>query len=90
MSIAANWSEHLGPLHLHFQLHRCAASLDMQLRRLTVFGLPWPRWLAPTIKAREYASAGRFHFDVEAAMPLIGHVVAYTGHLDFATLENMS
>jgi hypothetical protein len=53
----------------------------MALTRMTVLGLPWPRWLAPSIRAREMGREGRFHFEVEASIPVLGRVTAYEGHL---------
>ena len=73
--------EHLGAVAFRFRLHAVDGGLDMTLIRMTVLGLPWPRWLAPSIKAREAGREGRFHFDVEASLPLLGRITAYEGYL---------
>jgi len=77
--------EHLGPLAFRFRLHAVDGALTMELKRMTVFGMPLPRWFAPSIRARETGREGRFHFEVEASLPLLGRVTAYEGHLVLPT-----
>jgi hypothetical protein len=50
-------------------------------RRWTFAGLPLPAALLPAGASFESEEGGRFHFDVEIALPLIGLVVAYKGWL---------
>jgi hypothetical protein len=50
-------------------------------RRWRLLGIPMPRFLLPTGAAREHADGGRFNFDVEIRLPLVGLVVAYRGWL---------
>lgn len=73
--------ERLGPVTFHFHLHAVDGALEMELAKLTVLGLPWPRRLRPDIVARETDREGRFHFEVAAAMPLLGRITAYKGYL---------
>lgn len=51
-------------------------------RRWSVFGIPMPRALLPKGTSFETEREGRFAFDVEIALPLIGRIVAYRGVLD--------
>jgi hypothetical protein len=74
--------EQLGPTRLRIALEAHEGRLRMRLLGLRAFGLPCPRWLLPTVIAEEYGDGNRFHFEVSAALPLIGRVAAYRGHLD--------
>jgi hypothetical protein len=73
--------ERFGPIRFFFALHAREGSLDMVLRRWTLFGLPMPLALAPKIRAEEREQGGRFRFDVEASLPGIGRIVRYSGWL---------
>jgi hypothetical protein len=53
----------------------------MRLAGWSLFRIPLPRILAPRIVATEREEGGRFHFDVAAALPLVGPVVRYRGWL---------
>ncbi|SEN06691.1 protein of unknown function [Luteibacter sp. UNCMF331Sha3.1] len=77
--------ERLGPVAFRFRLHVVDGGLDMALVRMTVLGLPWPRWLAPSITARETGREGHFHFEVAASLPILGRVTAYEGYLVLPT-----
>jgi hypothetical protein len=74
--------ERFGPLRLAFALVPRAGGLDMALRGWSLFGIPLPLALAPRICATEREEGGRFHFDVRAALPLVGEVVRYAGWLE--------
>ena len=50
-------------------------------RRWTLMGIPMPRCLLPSGTSFETEEDGRFRFDVEIAVPLIGLIVAYRGTL---------
>lgn len=74
--------ERFGPIRLGFALPSDDRGLNMQLRRWSVFRILLPRRLAPRIAAREWQEEnGRFGFDVDVAMPLVGPVVRYSGWL---------
>jgi NAD(P)-dependent dehydrogenase (short-subunit alcohol dehydrogenase family) len=73
--------ERFGPLRFAFDLPSDGAGLRMAFRRWSVFGIPMPRALGPRIAAREWQEDGRFRFEVEVRMPLIGGVVHYAGWL---------
>lgn len=74
-------TERFGPIAFAFELPSDEFGLRMILRGWSVFGLPMPLAFAPRIQAREWEEDGRFHFEVEAALPLIGKAIAYRGWL---------
>ncbi len=74
--------ERLGAVQLTFELQATPAQLSMQLVQLRCLGLPCPRWLMPQVLAVETEAQGRFHFEVHAALPWVGTVASYRGHLD--------
>lgn len=73
--------ERFGLLRFQFDLPNLGNGLDMIMRRWSIAGVPMPMWLAPRAPAREWDEDGRFHFDVEIGLPLIGRIVHYSGHL---------
>ncbi len=73
--------EQFGPLRFAFELTSEEGALAMHLRSWSFLRIPLPLILAPRTLAREYEAAGRFHFDVPIALPLIGRVVHYRGWL---------
>lgn len=73
--------EQLGPLWLRFAVHEVGGALEMRLAAMRCLGIPWPRMLLPKVVARETGDDERLQFEVSAALPLIGQVAAYRGHL---------
>ncbi len=51
-------------------------------RRWSVLGLPMPHFLMPHGMSFETDTGGKFRFDVEIAMPVVGLIVAYKGVLE--------
>lgn len=80
-------AETLGPVRLTFALEEDAGRLRMKLQRMHFLGLPCPAFLLPQVTATEHGGGGRLHFDVSAALPWIGRVAAYQGHLDVTALR---
>ncbi len=86
-------AERLGPARLVFRLEAAGGGLAMHLQSLHFFGIPCPGWLRPQVVAEERgtdaagADGARLHFDVRAAVPLLGMVARYHGWLDLATAE---
>ncbi len=74
--------ERLGWLRFQFQLIVNAAGIDWQVRSVHLFGLPLPVGLFRAVRAREYELDGRYRFEIDAGLPLFGHVVAYDGWLE--------
>ena len=66
-----------------FDLEAVAAQGELKLlmRGMRCCGRPLPGALCPRIAAREWEAGGRFHFDVEIALPLAGRLVRYRGWL---------
>lgn len=56
--------------------------MDLVVRRWSLLGLLMPQWLAPHGEAFEHIVDGRFAFDVEMRLPLIGRIVRYRGWLE--------
>lgn len=56
--------------------------LTLVPRRWSLFGVPMPRVLMPTGLSFETEVGGRFQFNVEISIPVIGLIVAYKGLLD--------
>ena len=57
------------------------AGLSFALVGARLLGLPLPRFLWPVVVGEETAEAGRYHFNVSIALPLIGLLVRYHGRL---------
>lgn len=73
--------EQLGAVRLYFTLLEQDGALRMQLDGLRFLGVPCPRWLLPRVDAVETGRDGAVFFDVRAALPGLGTVSAYRGHL---------
>jgi len=77
--------ERMGPARLAFALDASGGRLRMHLAGLHFLGIPCPAWLRPRIVAEEagdrVAGGERLHFRIEAAVPGLGQVVGYRGHL---------
>lgn len=75
-------TESVGPFRLHLALVVEDERLHYRLKRVSVFGLSWPRGLAPSLEAWEGAAGERYDFAVEVGLPIIGRLVRYEGRLD--------
>lgn len=73
--------EQLGAARLTFGLHESQGRLLMQLQGLRFAGVPCPRWLLPRIVAQETGNGELLEFKVSAALPWVGVVTHYEGHL---------
>jgi hypothetical protein len=73
--------ERLGATRLRFRLLATDAGLAMELQGMAFLGVPCPRWLLPTIVAREHGDEEKMHFHVSAALPWVGVVARYQGYL---------
>lgn len=74
--------ERLGAATLRFRLVATETGTDWQLLSVRIFGMPLPRAWFRQVHASESERDGRYHFQVRAALPLIGMLVAYQGWLD--------
>ncbi len=73
--------ERFGPFCFGIALVCSPARLDLVLRGWSLFGIPLPLRLAPVGAAHERVEDGRFRFDVEIRLRLIGLIVRYQGWL---------
>jgi hypothetical protein len=74
--------ERLGPVTLRFSLQRQGEAIDWQLRRASVLGLPLPPALCGKVVSRSGAHQGRYTFDINVHVPLLGQLIAYRGWLE--------
>ncbi|UGB37861.1 DUF4166 domain-containing protein [Frateuria soli] len=74
--------ERLGPVTLYFELRRADDAIDWKLRGGRLLGLPLPRAWFGSVRSRCSAQAGRYTFDIDARLPLVGRLVAYRGWLE--------
>lgn len=74
--------ERFGLLSFAITLRREPGGLSMHHVGWRLGPVPMPRWLGPRGVATERATAGRFHFDVPIALPLIGMLIHYRGWLE--------
>ena len=79
--------ESLGAARLSFGLEADGGRLVMRLRKLRVLGMACPAWLEPRIVAEERGEGDRLHFRIEAAVPWVGVVASYSGHLQLPTVR---
>ncbi len=73
--------ERFGPLTFAMALVVGEDRLNFVVRGWSFLGLPLPSVLAPSGASFEAAPNGRFTFDVEIALPLVGRIVRYRGDL---------
>ena len=73
--------ERFGPVSVALAAVVENRQLKLIVRRWSVLGIPMPRWLAPGGHGIASEIDGRFNFDVEIAVPLLGPLVRYRGWL---------
>ena len=74
--------EKVGPSTFVFALETSADGMALKLRGVRFLGVPLPRFLAPAVFTFESERDGRYHFEVEASLPLLGRIVRYEGWLE--------
>jgi hypothetical protein len=74
--------ERLGPATLRFALRRDGDAIDWRLQGVRLFGLPLPRALCGRVLSRSGVCDGRYAFDIDVRLPLLGRLVAYRGWLE--------
>jgi hypothetical protein len=77
-------SERFGPVSVALALVLRDGVLDFVVRDWSVLGVPLPAALAPRSRSGEREADGRFAFDVEIGLPLVGRLVRYRGWLERA------
>jgi hypothetical protein len=78
--------ERVGPSTFVFMPLASAGGLALRLDGFRLFGVPLPRLLHPAVRTFECERDGRYCFEVEAKLPLLGLLVRYSGWLERATL----
>ena len=73
--------ERFGPAVFALALVGDGNRLFLVPRAWSLMGIPMPRFLLPTGTAFETERNGKFCFDVEISLPIVGLVVAYKGML---------
>jgi hypothetical protein len=76
--------ERVGPSTFVFALETSADGMALMLRGVRFLGVPLPRLLAPSVRTFESERDGRYRFEVEASLPLLGRIVRYAGWLEQA------
>lgn len=71
--------EKFGPLAFDLAVSVFAGRLELAMSGMRFAGLPLPRPLWPLVEASETEEGGRFCFDVDIGLPLIGRLVRYRG-----------
>lgn len=74
--------ERLGPTTLGFALRADGDAIDWSLRRVWIFGLPFPRAWFGSVVSRSGMADGRYAFTVDTRLPLVGQLIAYRGWLE--------
>lgn len=74
--------ERLGPLQFRFVLHTWDGTIFWNVVGVRLLGiLPLPAALFRDVRCNERQVDGRYAFEVDAAMPLVGRIVHYRGWL---------
>lgn len=76
--------EHFSIFDFRFGLTVGPKGLCWIMTSWSIFGMPLPATLMPRVECLESAVDGRFHFAIDAAFPMIGHVIHYRGWLEEA------
>ena len=74
--------ERFGLLRFGIALVVDGGRLRYVVRRWSIAGIPMPFSLRPRGETFEFVEDGRFNFNVEIALPIVGHVVTYRGWLE--------
>jgi hypothetical protein len=74
--------ERVGPSSLVFRLDTSPEGLSLSLTGVRFLGVPLPRLLHPAVRTLESECGGRYHFEVEATLPVFGLLVRYSGWLE--------
>ncbi len=74
--------ERVGPSIFVFALDVSDESLALMLKSVRFLGVPLPRFFSPAVRTFESEREGRYHFEVEASLPVLGRIVRYEGWLE--------
>lgn len=74
-------AEDFGKMRFMFQLTADEAGLRFVLRRVKLFGLPLPLWLAPRVSAIVTGEPHGWHVDARIGVLMLGTLLRYQGSL---------
>jgi hypothetical protein len=74
--------ERVGPSTFVFALDVSADGMALVLEGVRLLGVPLPQLLAPAVRTFESERDGRYRFEVEASLPVLGRIVRYAGWLE--------
>ncbi len=75
--------EIFGPLWFEVECVCTEEGIDMDLRKCQLWNTVWvPLFFLPRTDATERISGGKYQFDVDISLPLIGRVIWYKGVLE--------
>ena len=74
--------ERVGPSTFVFALDTSADGMALKLQGVRLLGVPLPRFMSPSVFTFESERDGRYHFEVEASLPVLGRIVRYVGWLE--------
>ena len=75
--------ERLGAVRFGFHPYRKDTALHWAVHRVHLLGvIPLPASWFDAVRSRESVVDGRYHFEVQASLPLAGLLVRYEGHLE--------
>ena len=75
--------ERMGPMTFRFRLYRIDNELHWIAEGAKIFGLlPLPGGWLDEVRCRESGADGRYRFEVDAQLPLIGRLIRYEGWLE--------
>ena len=75
--------ERLGPMQFRFALHANDGVIWWTVSGARLLGLlPLPAAMFDGVRCREFEQDERYHFEVEAALPVIGRIIRYAGWLE--------
>lgn len=82
LRIADALEERLGPIRLTFAFEIDESRMHWTLRELRVLGIALPlRWFCD-LRASCGDEQGRYAFDIDVRLPLVGRLIAYSGWLE--------
>lgn len=74
--------ERLGPMAFLFELRRDGNAIDWKLRGTRLLCIPLPRWMSGDVLSRSGSRDGRYAFEVDVQMAVIGTLISYRGWLE--------
>jgi len=73
--------EKFGPIKFKITLNHKQGQLFYNLVSTQFFGIPLPKFLTPKSDTHERSEDGKFIFDVDISLPILGRLIKYTGKL---------